>query len=185
GPARPGGASGPGATRPGSPYGPASGVRGPRPGAGPGQRTGPAGPRGRSPGGGFPGAGGARPRGPGAPNIPLLLRQAHSSYSRGRFRDAIQLCQTILSADRRNAPAYLILGDIYRVQGRVEQAIEMYSMAIQINPQDATAEAKLHRLLAQERSAARQHHTAPAAASAVVTDVHRRRLIQRMLIGTL
>ena len=83
--------------------------------------------------------------------MPLLLRQARAAYARGRFRDAIQLCQVALNLDRSSAAAYNILGDIYRVQGRVDQAIEMYSMAIQMNPQDPTAEPKLQRLMAQER----------------------------------
>jgi curved DNA-binding protein CbpA len=181
-------ASSPGAARPGSrpspPPGGAGpgpranarpGAQGPRPGAGPGRRT----------------PGPASARGPGLPNTSLLLRQAQTAYARGRFRDAIQLCQTILGADRRNGPAYNILGDIYRVQGRVEQAIEMYSLAIQVDPRDLTAETKLNRLLARERSAARGASTSteragtrsPQPASPGTPDA-RRQLNQRMLVGS-
>jgi curved DNA-binding protein CbpA len=175
---RPGPASGParpGAGGPGAPSSAGSGVGSSRSGTGPYRRT--------------PGPAGAR--GPGLPNIPLLLRQAQAAYARGRFRDAIHLCQTVLGADRRNGSAYNILGDIYRVQGRVEQAVEMYSLAIQANPRDVTAETKLNRLLAQERSAARGASTSterattrsPQPTSHGVPDA-RRQLNQRMLVGS-
>jgi curved DNA-binding protein CbpA len=169
--ARPGAGAGPGSPRPGTPPGPTGAANG-RPGAGPYRRA----------------SGPASARGAGAPNLPLLLRQAHSAYARGRFRDAIQLCQMVLSADRRNGSAYNILGDIYRVQGRVEQAIQMYSLAIQANPRDVTAETKLNRLLAQERLATRTGSAAAermmgSAASPRIPEA-RRRLNQRMLIGS-
>jgi tetratricopeptide (TPR) repeat protein len=177
--AGPSAAPGPGARRPQAARPGASTVGGPAGGEGPGgpQRVPGAGPS-RAPGGE-----GARPR---DGNVPLMLRQAQSAYARGRFRDAIQLCQTVLSADRRNVAAYNILGDIYRVQGRVEQAIEMYSMAIQLNPRDSTAEVKLNRLLSQERPAARPGPAAPESARAarLSTDSARRRLNQRMLVGS-
>jgi curved DNA-binding protein CbpA len=169
------GAARPGAPRPGAPSSPGAGPAGGGAGGGPYRRA---------PG---PGA----PRGPGAPNVPLLLRQAQAAYTRGRFRDAIQLCQTVLAADRRNGAAYNILGDIYRVQRRVEQAIQMYSLAVQANPRDTTAETKLHRMLAQERSAGRGGGTAaersssqpPQSPSGPLPDA-RRRMNQRMLIGS-
>jgi hypothetical protein len=121
------------------------------------------------------------------PNVPHLLWQAQNAYSRGRFRDAIQLCQVVLNADRRSGPAYNILGDIYRVQGRVNQAVEMYSMAIQVNPRDAAAEAKLNRLLAQEQAAARRGPTATERASTgpAQPGTTRRHLNQRMFVGSL
>jgi curved DNA-binding protein CbpA len=178
-----GGAYGPpsGAGRPGGSPGPASGAA--RPG-GPGPGTGSARP---GPGAYRRSPGPAGARGPGLPNIALLLRQAQAAYARGRFRDAIQLCQTVLGTDRRNGSAYNILGDIYRVQGRVNQAIEMYSMAIQVNPRDVTAETKLNRLLAQERRAStsteRAGNRSPQPASPRTPDA-RRQLNQRMLVGS-
>jgi curved DNA-binding protein CbpA len=178
GAARPAGgrpAPAPGAARPGAPPNAGPGPAGARSGAGSQRRA--------------PGPTGAR--GPGLPNIPVLLRQAQSAYARGRFRDAIQLCQTVLVADRQNGSAYNILGDIYRVQGRVDQAIEMYSLAIQANPRDVTAETKLNRLLAQERATARGASTSterattrsPQPASHGIPDA-RRQLNQRMLVGS-
>jgi curved DNA-binding protein CbpA len=179
---------GPGATRPGTPPGAArpGAPPPPGPGTGPGAaRPGP-GPHRRAPGpGAARGPGNATAPGAGA-NVPLLLRQAQSAYARGRFRDAIQLCQVVLGADQRNTIAYNILGDIYRVQGRVNQAIEMYSMAIQLNPQDRNAEVKLHRLLAQERSATRPAGAAAerAGGASLEPGTARRRLNQRMLVGS-
>jgi curved DNA-binding protein CbpA len=188
---RPPGASA--STGPSPPPGGARPAAGPRPGPGPGPAgtAGGVGARGPAAGDARGGpyrrpSGPAAARGQGAPNLPLLLRQAQAAYARGRFRDAIQICQTVLSADRRNGSAYNILGDIYRVQGRVEQAIQMYSLAIQVNPRDATAETKLHRLLAQERLATRTGSTAAerrAGPSVQIPEV-RRRLNQRMLIGS-
>jgi hypothetical protein len=97
----------------------------------------------------------------------------------------------VLAADRQNGLAYNILGDIYRVQGRVEQAIQMYSLAVQVNPRDVTAETKLHRMLAQERSTGRTGGTAaersssqpPQRPSGQMPDAGRR-MTQRMLIGS-
>jgi curved DNA-binding protein CbpA len=190
----------PGAARPG----PAPGAgrsdtprAGPAPGAGPSAHPFEANtrPNGRpAPGGPRPGTGPYRrtpgpdaPRGPGMSNVPLLLRQAQAAYARGRFRDAIQLCQMVLSIDGRNGPAYNILGDIYRVQGRVNQAVEMYSMAIQVNPRDVAAEAKLNRLLSQERAATRPAATATERSSTGPPQpgTARRRLNQRMFVGSL
>jgi curved DNA-binding protein CbpA len=170
----------PGAARPA----PGPGASGARPGAGapPGGAAPGSGAYRRSPG---PGVGRAPGRSAG-PNVPLLLRQARAAYARGRFRDAIQLCQVVLGADRRSTAAYDMLGDIYRVQGRVDQAIEMYSLAIQMDPQDRNLENKLQRLLVQERATARPGPTAAerATAGAPEPETARNRLNQRMLVGS-
>lgn len=164
-----------GAQRAGAPPGPGPSPAGPRSASGPYRRA----------------PGPAAPRGPGGPNVPLLLRQAQAAYTRGRFRDAIQLCQAVLAADRRNGAAYNILGDIYRIQGRVDQAIQMYSLAIQVNPRDVAAETKLHRVLAQERSMGRGGGTAaersssqPPQPSGPRMPAAQRRMTQRMFIGS-
>jgi tetratricopeptide (TPR) repeat protein len=42
--------------------------------------------------------------------------------------------------------AYEILGDVYRLQGKTEEAIQMYTMALQINPRNNTIMERIERL---------------------------------------
>jgi curved DNA-binding protein CbpA len=75
-----------------------------------------------------------------------LLAQAQAAFVRGKFVEARALCEQVLRRDRRSATAYEILGDVYRLQGKTEEAIQMYTMALQINPRNNTIMERIERL---------------------------------------
>lgn len=78
-----------------------------------------------------------------------LLQQAMLSYARGNLREAASLAKRVLRLQRHNAQAYEILGDVYRQERRIEEAIAMFTCALQCNPRSASAQSKLDALLRQ------------------------------------
>lgn len=75
--------------------------------------------------------------------VAQLLKDAQFAFIQRRPNQAKELCQEALRIDPRNARACAILGDIYRVQGKRDQAIKHYSLAMQFNPADRDSEKKL------------------------------------------
>lgn len=86
---------------------------------------------------------GPRPR-PRA-DVTQMLFNAQMDASRGRLSEALILCQEIVRRDPRCASAYSLMGDIYRVQRRHDQAVHMYTMAVQLNPGSKEDLAKMER----------------------------------------
>lgn len=84
-------------------------------------------------------------------DIEGLLLRAEIALIRGNLRDAIDLCNEVLRKDPKNAFAYNLLGDIFRAQGKIKEAIEMYSYAVQFDPYKPVYAEKLDRLLKGER----------------------------------
>lgn len=82
--------------------------------------------------------------------VEQIVQAAQAAYSLGKLRDAIQLCRTALTLDRRSAATYELLGDIYARQRNVDQAIHHYTVAAQLTPHNGLLMAKLNRLLARE-----------------------------------
>lgn len=78
-----------------------------------------------------------------------LLQQAMLAYARGNLREAASLAKQVLRLNRHNAQAYEILGDVYRQERRIEEAIAMFTCALQCNPRSASAQTKLDALLRQ------------------------------------
>lgn len=83
---------------------------------------------------------------PGSADTARLVAEAQAAFVRGKFVEARALCEQVLRRDRRSAAAYEILGDIYRLQGRTDEAINMYTMALQFNPRNHTVMQRLERL---------------------------------------
>ena len=69
------------------------------------------------------------------------------AFIQAQFRTAAWFCKQVQQMDARNVKAHVILGDIYRIQRRPEEAISMYSIAAQLDPRDADIQAKLNRML--------------------------------------
>ncbi|MCS6830400.1 MAG: tetratricopeptide repeat protein [bacterium] len=87
------------------------------------------------------------------------------AYARGNLREAASLANRVLRLQRHNAQAYEILGDVYRQERRVEEAIAMFTCALQCNPRSASAQSKLDALLRQRYFAGVQpSHTSSAGA---------------------
>ncbi|MDW8320474.1 MAG: J domain-containing protein [Armatimonadota bacterium] len=94
-----------------------------------------------------------------------LLQRAMLAYARGNLREAASLANRVLRLQRHNAQAYEILGDVYRQERRVEEAIAMFTCALQCNPRSASAQSKLDALLRQRYFAGVQpSHTSSAGA---------------------
>ncbi|MDO8682486.1 MAG: DnaJ domain-containing protein [Armatimonadota bacterium] len=92
----------------------------------------------------------ARPPSPptGRPADPgRLVRDAEFAFISGRLGAATNLCRQAIRQNQSNARAHAILGDIYRIQGKKEQAIIEYGYAVQFNPSDHNSQAKLEKLL--------------------------------------
>lgn len=98
------------------------------------------------------------------PKVEALLVEAEARFFRREFEEAISLCQQALRLDSRNAAIYALLGDIYTELGKLEDAVVMYTYAVQYKPESQLFAQKLQQVLdlekarkeAAERKAARQ-----------------------------
>ncbi len=92
--------------------------------------------------------------------IYALLAQANLLRMRGCWEDAVQSCMAALRLSPRSHSAQSLLGDIYENQGRYDDAIQWYRMALDINPDSPADRIKLDRLLhMQEEGPARSWAT--------------------------
>lgn len=133
-------------------------------------------------------AGAASPGRRPMPDAAQYLRNAQAAVASLRYKDAVRFCNAALQLDRRSGLAYSLLGDISRAQGRIDDAVRFYSLAVQNipRPQNQAVMAKLESLLAREREqgmsgrpAAGPQRTATPPRPAVA----RRRASQRVCIG--
>ncbi|HLJ53878.1 MAG TPA: tetratricopeptide repeat protein, partial [Chthonomonadaceae bacterium] len=100
-------------------------------------------------------------------NAGPILAKANLARVRGDWPEAIEACISVLRSQPGNANAHSLLGDIYRDQGLVDDAIQWYRMAADLRPAGPDVE-KLRKLEARrERSV--QNATASAAATAVAS----------------
>jgi hypothetical protein len=82
-----------------------------------------------------------------AHSVHALLTQANLHRIRGQFTEAIDCCVAVLRAQSGNVTAHSLLGDIYRDQGKMADAIQWYRMALDLrpNPSDQAKLAELER----------------------------------------
>ena len=73
---------------------------------------------------------------PAASEAARLTGEAQDAFSRGRLAEARDLAAQARRLNPRSAEALEVLGDIYHRQGRNEDAMAAYSMALQINPRN-------------------------------------------------
>lgn len=78
------------------------------------------------------------------------MEQARQAFQRGNYRDAQRLCEDVVQTTR-NAAAYDMLGDVYSRQGRYDDAIQSYTLAAQMLPNDGRIMTKLNRAVQQSR----------------------------------
>jgi curved DNA-binding protein CbpA len=81
-----------------------------------------------------------------APDSGRLVAQAQAAFVRNRLVEARTLAEQALRLNRRNAQAYEVLGDVFRLQNKIDEAMNMYSMALQINPRNPTVMQRLERM---------------------------------------
>lgn len=94
-----------------------------------------------------------------AADIDALLKSAHLARLRGGYSEAIDRCVEVLRADPANRTAHSLLADTYREQGRLEDAIRWYGMALELGPSRSDSD----HLQALERLQRRKRTVAPAA----------------------
>lgn len=80
------------------------------------------------------------------PDSSRLVAQAQAAFVRNRLVEARTLAEQALRLNRRNAQAYEVLGDVFRLQNKVDEAMNMYSMALQINPRNPSVMQRLERM---------------------------------------
>lgn len=83
-------------------------------------------------------------------SLQALLAQANLCRIRRQWDRAIEYCIAVLQAHPGNQTAHALLGDIYRDQGKLDDAIQWYRMAVELGPNPAD-EARL-RQMEQERA---------------------------------
>jgi tetratricopeptide (TPR) repeat protein len=79
------------------------------------------------------------------------LKDARKAYGAGQFYLALDACREVRRLDPRNAEAYIIPGDVYRLQGRIDEAISSYTVAVQLDPKNVDVQNKLDRLFRQSK----------------------------------
>jgi hypothetical protein len=81
------------------------------------------------------------------PAVHNLLTQANLYRMRGQFTEAVDCCVAVLRVQSGNATAHSLLGDIYRDQGKPDDAIQWYRMAVDLrpNPSDQAKLAEMER----------------------------------------
>lgn len=71
------------------------------------------------------------------------LAEANLFRMRGQWQAAETRCIDVMRADPNNVHAHSLLGDIYRDQGRFEDAAQWYRLALDLNPESAADRSKL------------------------------------------
>ena len=84
-----------------------------------------------------------------------LLAQANLLRMRGCWEEAVSNCMAALRLAPDNPSAQSLLGDIYENQGRFDDAIQWYRMALDANPDSPADRLKLDRLLQRQLPPAR------------------------------
>jgi hypothetical protein len=108
-----------------------------------------------------------------ASDVNGLLTKANLHRLRNEWKEAIDCCVAVLRAQPGNQTAHSLLGDLYRDQGRLDEAIQWYRMAIELRP-NPSDEAKLvqvererNQLMAEDAHRQQQGYgPAPEAAAA-------------------
>jgi len=80
------------------------------------------------------------------------LASANLYKLRGDWQSAVDKCMEVLAADQDNATAHSILGDIYRDQGKITDAMHWYKLALDLNPDSTADRVKLEQLIAHSRN---------------------------------
>ena len=89
------------------------------------------------------------------------LRRAERALAGGALHEARTLAEQVLSYDKRNGHAHALIGDIYRSQGRIDEAISMYTIAVQLDPKNTRVSDNLYRLLRIAKSRERDYRVDP------------------------
>ncbi|MCS7064985.1 MAG: DnaJ domain-containing protein [Fimbriimonadales bacterium] len=84
--------------------------------------------------------------------------EAERAFLQGRLRDALHWARQATRLQPRHPQGYIIMGDVYRMQGHLDAALNAYTYALQLDPNNADLQRKFERLASMARA------TAPPAA---------------------
>lgn len=79
--------------------------------------------------------------------VAQLIAAAQQAMRFLKYREAESLCRQALKRDRRSAQAWEILGDMQKARGHTDEAIAMYSYALQLDRNNRSLQLKFDRLL--------------------------------------
>lgn len=94
-----------------------------------------------------------------------LLARANLLRMRGQWDEAVASCMAALRKAPHSAAAHLLLGEIYEAQGKVDDAVPWYNMAVDHDPENAIAREKLARLEEMQRVRLRTQAASPSDAA--------------------
>lgn len=107
----------------------------------------------------------ATPRAERPPEAEEFLNEARKAFARLRYREAHGLCRSALRLDPRNSQGYELLGDIQLRRGNDDEALAMYSYAIQVDRNNRSAQVKLDKMTGKPSGATMAGTAARAAAA--------------------
>jgi curved DNA-binding protein CbpA len=93
-------------------------------------------------------------------SIDSLLTAAELYLFRGQPELAIVKCQEVLQRDPNNPHAYALMGDIYRELSKFNEAVMMYTYAVQFAPKSQLYQRRLEELLQMEQATAQRERRA-------------------------
>lgn len=83
-----------------------------------------------------------------------VIIQAERAFLQGRMQDALYWAKQATRIAPRHAKGHEIIGDVYRTQGHYEAALNAYTYAIQLNPNNPDLQRKLESVIERTRSKA-------------------------------
>ncbi len=76
-----------------------------------------------------------------------FIRDAEAALLRGQSWVALDSARDAIRADHRSVRAHMILGDVYRMQNRMDEAASAYTVVLQLDPKNAEASEKLNKAM--------------------------------------
>jgi len=81
-----------------------------------------------------------------AEQIRRWLSEANDSYLRGERDQALKLCHRVLRAEHSNVQAYVLMGDVFADQGKLQEALTAYRTASGLQPANLVLQSKIKRI---------------------------------------
>ncbi len=80
------------------------------------------------------------------------IYEAERAFLQGRLRDALHWAKQATRLQPRHPQGYIIMGDVYRTQGHIDAALNAYTYALQLDPNNADLQRKFERLASMVRT---------------------------------